>query len=283
MINRRNNREDFSEESTESRYTEILDHFTNLCLNRFTWNNLPTGLTSERLEEMLINYGQCFCFKRSNGGITILGCTGNDELNIYGDFNRYNVMGYNGYSKFINADKGVRIKNNLTCSSDMGNIEIYAKRIDDIERTQEVNLFQQNIPKIILSEQGSELTAKNIIKKLKSYKVAIFAKKALPSSISSSDVLDNNTPLILNDLQDYKKSLENELLSKLGINNNNTDKKERLIVDEVNSNNDEISINLDLAYDMRKRACEEINKMFSLNISVSKREVEENGTIHTDN
>ena len=30
-------------------------------------------------------------------------------------------------------------------------------------------------------------------------------------------------------------------------------------------------------YDLRKRACKEINEKFNLNISVKKREVEENG------
>ena len=72
----------------------------------------------------------------------------------------------------------------------------------------------------------------------------------------------------------------NELLTFLGINNSNTDKKERLLVDEVNSNNDFILVNIDHMYDERKRAVEEINKKFNLNITVDKREVELSGELY---
>ena len=50
-----------------------------------------------------------------------------------------------------------------------------------------------------------------------------------------------------------------------------------MVVDEVNANNEYTSINLDLMYDLRKRACKEINEKFGLNILVKKREIEENG------
>ena len=82
---------------------------------------------------------------------------------------------------------------------------------------------------------------------------------------------------ILDKLQQQKTDLKNELLTYLGINNNNNVKKERMVVDEVNANNEYTSINLDLMFDLRKRACKEINEKFGLNISVKKREVEENG------
>ena len=56
----------------------------------------------------------------------------------------------------------------------------------------------------------------------------------------------------------------------LGLNNANTEKKERLIVDEVNSNNMHILMNLDLEFKNREKACEEINKRYGLNIKVVK-------------
>ena len=52
-------------------------------------------------------------------------------------------------------------------------------------------------------------------------------------------------------------------------------KRERLIQDEVNANNDYIQINLDLMYDMRLKFCEEVNAMFGTNIKVEKRKVED--------
>ena len=52
--------------------------------------------------------------------------------------------------------------------------------------------------------------------------------------------------------------------------NNVIDKKERLIVDEANANNDYINRNVDLLFKNRKIACNEINKKFGLNISVKR-------------
>ena len=83
-------------------------------------------------------------------------------------------------------------------------------------------------------------------------------------------------------LQQQKTDLKNELLTYLGINNNNNVKKERMIVDEVNANNEYTSINLDLMFDLREKACKEINEKFGLNITVKKREVEQDGEVYNN-
>lgn len=50
------------------------------------------------------------------------------------------------------------------------------------------------------------------------------------------NVLKTDAPLILNDLDLYKYQVFNECLTMLGINNANMDKKESLIINEVESN-----------------------------------------------
>lgn len=274
-------RELFEEEGI-SRYDEILSDFKNLAINRFKWENLPTGLDSETLELMLLEKGQVFCYKLKGGGIVILPCSPTTDINVYGLYSQYNIMGYNGYTEIVDSDKGIRIKNNPIASNNIDNLTLYAKRIDDIEMTQDVNLFQQNIPKIVLTDENGKLTAKNLIQQLRKFKLVIFGKKSLPSQISASDVLDTTAPYLLDKLQDHKNNLINEVLTYLGINNANTDKRERLITSEVNANNDFININLDLMYDLRKKACDEINEMFKTNISVEKREVEMNDNKNFD-
>ena len=65
------------------------------------------------------------------------------------------------------------------------------------------------------------------------------------------------------------KKIENDLLTLFGL-NNVVDKKERLIVDEANANNDYINRNVDLLYKNRKIACDKINEKFGLNINVKR-------------
>jgi hypothetical protein len=69
---------------------------------------------------------------------------------------------------------------------------------------------------------------------------------------------------ILSDLRKYK----DEFLTVIGINNANTDKKERLITDEVNANNEETHALADLWLEQLKECCEKVNAMFGLDISV---------------
>ena len=60
------------------------------------------------------------------------------------------------------------------------------------------------------------------------------------------------------------------LLTKLVLNNSSINKKERLLVDEVNVNNGQILMYLDIDYKNRVLACEQINKKFGLNVQVEK-------------
>lgn len=275
-------RETFEEGAT-SRYDELLNEFINLAINRFSWKNLPKGLTSEQLEYLLITKGKVMFFEDKLNGKLILPCYGTTDINVYGLPTTYRVNGENGkYDKDIDIEEGVLIKNNPLGTSELRTLEVFAKRIDDIEMTQDVNLFQQCIPKLILADEDSKLTAKSIVDKIRKFKFVIFGKKSLANNLSTSDVLDTSSPYLLDKLQQQKMDYKNELLTILAINNINNLKKERMIVDEVNSNNDYIKIMLDLMFDLREQACKEINEKFDYNMSVEKREVEEVGQDNVD-
>ncbi|MGL5752528.1 MAG: hypothetical protein ACRCXT_18475 [Paraclostridium sp.] len=262
------------EDNAMSREDLLLDEFLNLAINRFTWTNLPKGLTSERLEEMLICHGTLGAFVE-NELLLILPLFGTNKVNIYNEHTDFNLFGYNGATFTKNVDDIVKLKNNQLGTEDLSTLQLYAKKIDDIEQTQDVNLFQQNIPKLIGTTKDGILTAKNIIKQIKEFKFVIFTKgKGIEQQLKKEDVLDNTAPFLLDKLGDYENFYRNKVLTFLGINNANTDKRERLITSEVDANNDYIQINLDLMYDMRKRFCDEVNAKFGINIKVEKRKVE---------
>lgn len=259
----------------ESREDDILDELINLALSRFTWKNLPNGLTSEQLEMLLIEHGKLMGFEDKTKGLMILPAHGEKDFNIYGLPIYYRVNSLNGkYDKTIDIEDGVLLWNNPSGTSDLNRIRIFAKRLDNVEMTEEINLFQQNMPKLILTEENTGLSAKAILDKLAKFKFAIIGKKSLTQNITSSDVLDTSAPFILDKLSDYKQNLKSEILTYLGIKNNNVQKRERLITDEVNANNEYTNINLDLMFDMRNKFCTDFNAKFGSNIIVEKREVE---------
>lgn len=260
---------------------QLYNRFLNLALNRFTWSNLPAGITSRKLEEFLIRHGKVACFKDEEKGIYILPCYGEADINVYGEYDSYRIQSSNGkLNPKVSSDDCIIIRNNSTGSNDNDDLLLFAERINEVEQTMDINLFQQNTPYMILCDEKERLTFKNIVLQVKQFKYVIFGRKGL--SINSSDVLNTKADYLIDRLQNQKRELMNELLTFLGINNANTDKKERLIVDEVNANNDFILVNIDHMFDERKLACDEINKKFNLNIEVKKREVNY-GSIHFDN
>ena len=76
---------------------------------------------------------------------------------------------------------------------------------------------------------------------------------------------------IANDIMETLSTLNDEFMTKVGIPNANINKKERLIQDEVNSNNTETSCLSDLWLENMKRCCDEANAMFNLGLNVEKR------------
>lgn len=73
---------------------------------------------------------------------------------------------------------------------------------------------------------------------------------------------------MLDKLHDEKLRVMNQLLTFIGINNNPSDKKERLVVSEAISNNGVISANIEVGWKSRRKFVELINKCYGLEISV---------------
>ena len=61
--------------------------------------------------------------------------------------------------------------------------------------------------------------------------------------------------------------------TEIGIPNANTDKRERLITDEVNANNVETYSKCSMWLENLQEACQKVNRMFGLSISVDWRDI----------
>lgn len=73
---------------------------------------------------------------------------------------------------------------------------------------------------------------------------------------------------MLDKLYAARRTLLNNFLTEIGINNANVDKKERLNSMEVNSNSEEVAANVTLVYDNLKQAFEEFNSLTGIGISI---------------
>lgn len=248
-------------------------YYSNLALNRFRWENLPEGITSRDIEKQLFIQGQVFFTNDSEYGYICLKAS-NKAFDLYGNPKELQVFGL-GYTKSFNINNGVLIRENDLSYPPFIHLLHYIEICGEIDETVRMNLGQQRFPVIIPKTANTQLSIDTLQNKLfnEYFPVQVVDKnmeKALGNELEAVKAINTGVPFLLDKLQDFKHDKESELYTFLGLNNANTDKKERLITSEVDANNGQIMMSLDTAFKNRQLACEEINKKYGLNIKVYK-------------
>lgn len=240
---------------------DYFDRLSLIATSIFTWEGLDEiGGDSRFLEQCLFKYGRACFIKDKELGYMTINANPSDKLNHYNLPVRINAWSV-GYSKNYDFDDCVYIMNNEMQLPTISTIELFASRLYEAERTIDVNIKAQKTPVLIEGDAKSMLTLKNLYMKFSGNEPFIFGNKNFNLD-KALNVLKTDAPFIADKLQDYKHEVWNECLTFLGINNANTDKKERLVTDEVNSNNDLIKFYFNCFYKTRKKACDEINKKY---------------------
>ena len=271
----------------EDIFMRLYTHYKMLALNMFTWENLPPNLESRHIEKFLYEYGQVIFYDNSIFGKVCLPCSPTGALNVYSEPTSVVVNShlihetvYLSNSELV-KNKGVRILNNdLILPTDFY-IRQYAEKMAEVEYSIDINVKQQKFPFFVETDKKNEYTMKQAFKQKDEGQPYIYAHKNL--GIGETTVHTLNVPYVVDKLNEYKYELEREILTFLGL-NNTVEKEERLLVDEVNSNNDFIERNVEIMFKNRQYACELINKIFGTNIRVVKNNTvkggEEDGEIH---
>lgn len=136
-------------------------------------------------------------------------------------------------------------------------------RLYECDRTCDVNIKAQKTPVLIVADEKQRLLMENLYLQYDGNKPFIFGDK-LQLDKGLIQAIKTDAPFIADKVMDYKKEIWNEALTFLGVNNIMVDKKERLITDEANSNNELINLNLQSYLAPRKLACEQFNEKFGL-------------------
>ena len=252
-------------------YAYYIDRLTELALVMFEWKNVPDTIDVRYLELTLFRDGQAIFFKDEALGFLGLQCAINGNFNVYRIPLRRRAYASNGYNnKDLTIDNSVIIYNNYLRTNSVRDVKMFAQRLYDIDRTIDVNARAQKTPVLIQCDENQRLTMLNAYKEFDGNAPVIFADKNL--DINSIKVLQTNAPYVGDKLYQLKTQYYNEALTYLGISNVNYEKKERLVSDEVSRQQGGVIANRYGRLEMRRKACEEINKMFGLNISVDYRE-----------
>ena len=250
-------------------YRTLFDKFKMICMNEWKWTGLPDGIQERHIERWLFSRGFCAFFRDPHMSYMVLECDTGGQLNVYGDPLGYRAHGFN-YQRYLDADECVLIRNNLLALPTQPFVTHYVNKITEAERTMDVNVKACKTPVIFACDDKDVLTFKRIFQQVDGNVPAIFADRGL--NLDSITAFQTGVKFMGNELMDYKRSVESDLLTFLGQNNTPVDKKERLITDEAEANNQLIQSFADLQLEARQKACEEINEKFGLNVSVRRRE-----------
>ena len=275
-------------ENIERETVRLTKHYQMLALNRYRWENLPNGIESRYIEEMLYDNGECAMFDHPDLGLCVLRSSSRENLNIYGEPTKLSLTGFNEH-RTVMMDDCVRIMNNDLALPSLPNIAYYARRMAEIDDIIMQNLRQQRVPYLFATDENNSFSMKALYDRIYQGEPAIFIDKEMLKGVPDNImVIPTVAPYLVDKLQIQKQEMERELLTFLGI-NNTLEKKERLIVDETNSNNQFIKMASDIGFKQRQLACQQMNEMFGLNVRVIEtqdefeEEVTDDGELYDDN
>lgn len=251
-------------------YLQYYNRLTELATSMFEWKNLPETVDPRYLEMCLFSDGMCVFFNDEVLGFLALQVAIGGQLNVYRIPIDRRAYASNGYQMNLTEENSVIIFNNYLHTNSMLDVEMFSKRLYNLDRAIDVNANAQKTPILIQCDESQRLTMKNLYKQYEGNEPFIFGSKAL--DVNGLKVLQTGAPYVADKLYELKVQYWNEALTYLGISNINTTKKERMITDEVTRNQGGVVASRYSRLESRRQACRQINNMFGLDIWCDYRE-----------
>ena len=262
--------------------TEIYMYLEELIVNRYTYKNLPYGMEDWEIEDLLFWKGSGIAFKYpATGTLLLLPVTKNGDLNVKGKPQYGTPLSMNGVELPLNLrmlpdltgneeQKAVLWMNNLSMTSTYMIIRPFVQQFIYILQSKVMNCAMARKPVII---KGNKKTAAALNQQFTS----IFGNGINPFKVSYDDGDLKSMLEVLNlgikyDQQAYWDDLKNTwnwILTLCGIKNDeNVAKKERVVVDQIESNEQNVYYSKMNTFKYRQKAVEEMNRVFGTNIEV---------------
>lgn len=242
----------------------------------FDWEGLPNNMESRWIENYLFRDGQCVFFKDPVLGYMVAGTAQDGGVNCYDDPTTVTPVAtnyvYSGTSPLTCGEDCYIIRNNDLRLPEFAVVRFYAWKLTNLDRAIDVNIEAQKTPTIVRCTDKQRLSLKNAINQRKDNEPVMYVDESF--DINSITVLDLKPPMVFKDLQVQKHMLLNEFFTDIGVNNANMDKRERMVANEVEANNEQVKASEDVLLRCREEACKNINRIFGLNISVRRRELD---------
>ena len=262
-------------------YNYYVNYLYEKLIRIFKYCNLPPTIPRDALENYIIHNGYAGVTNNDKYGLVAVPAQkyGVGLYPMYEPLAQYCTPLMQGRDLVVGRDI-VIFKNNsyqLSCDTFVGR---YARQLADMDAT--INIITSNLRIPVLPSFANEESAE-------SYKAVMVANR-----LGQVDtVLDRNfiqqgnfTPFSnmtstakVNDIINARNEILRSFLAEIGVTTTN-DKRERMVVDEVNNNAQMLLFNVADMLECRKNAVDQINSVYGLSVSVEL--AEEYELIQTD-
>lgn len=245
----------------------FFNQIMNLFINRFEWENLPPEIEPFYIERVLFFDGQgAFIYD------DVVNMPAFMKLNLSGSYDIYNIpttrwaYANNGYLKEYGKQNSVIVWDSPTAYPFCNTAMMYAEAMANVWRTRDINMFAQRTPVAIASTDDEKLSYQVLGDEYANYVPIIKISDTL--NIKNLQALTLNAPYVVDKLEDEVSVLWGRVLTDLGYESNPSEKRERLISDEVAGNNGQAEASRNIGLSLRQRAIDSCNKLFGWDASV---------------
>lgn len=239
----------------------------NLAISRFKWVNLPKEIDPRFLEDCLFWQGQALFFQDDVTKLyAVMKTALAGNVDIY-DYPTMRTAYSYGYMENYDKSNSVLLHDSMTEYPASDYLGMHAHALAEMRLSRDINIVATRTPVIVAGNANQGLTKKNVMKQIAAGIPFINLNKDI---YNKEDIvaLKTDAPITFNELNASMRWEISEACNYLGIDSFNTSKKERSVSAEARGNNGEMEMNRKSALMVRERSCEQINRMFGLDLQV---------------
>lgn len=227
-----------------------INKYYNIWMSKFKWTGLDEEMAAQEENFIMRKFwsdGTVAARLINNTDLMAFAPWALQSLNYYDLPETVNLVNLHGVSNNI-IPTSTQVVNKdvvlLYCQPShkpiLTTVSYYVDRMVQVDMVINTNLQLQKMPWLIGVDEADKDKMEDIVQRILNNEVVVFADL---QSLGKIQTLATNTPYVIDKLVEYKRGLEQELMTFLGVDNNGCASLEQthVSVDAVNANNDIIN------------------------------------------